>query len=66
MFRLDFFLDRLGEEPDIPDLLDEERSIFLYSFFTLAYFYFVRYFSGSIGTSGSYFVNGGGMIDWLT
>ena len=65
MFRLDFFLDRLGEEPDMPDLLDDERSIFLYSFFALAYF--GRYFMGSIcAISGSYLIIGGGVSGtWL-
>lgn len=30
VFRRDFFLDLLGDEPDIPDLRDGERNIFFY------------------------------------
>lgn len=50
VFRLDFFLDLLGDDPDSSDLLDGERTAFLSSFRTPCYFgfYFGSWPSGSI------------------
>jgi hypothetical protein len=57
VFRRDFFLDLLGDDPDNPDLLDGERKIFLYSFRELNYF--IRYFIVSIyGYAGSFALTG--------
>lgn len=50
VFRLDFFLDRLCEEPDIADFLDGECKILFSYIRTLDYliFYFYFYFTCSI------------------